>query len=154
MPSFRLEEVMQGSSFEEIIPVYWIGTRNPRNVAFELIFPVRGSSKEAHDAAKEDCRKRISNAYSKNPNSRWIQIVDDEYDSRVVAAAEVHIYDSNEKNPYAKDSYPPTDIDWEPEGDRKKFIIRMFDISLAISRARKRRPHICEYQFASPLLDR
>lgn len=142
MPSFRLEEVAKGSSFEEIISVYWVGNKNPRNTPFEFVFPVRGASKEAYNAAKDDCRVRISSAHSKDPSSHWIQIVDDDNNGTVVATSEVHIYDTNEKNPHAKDSYPPTDISWEPEGDRKKFIIRMFDISLAISRARKRRPHI------------
>lgn len=146
MPSFCIEQVPKGSSFKDIVPIYFGGNYNPRNACFEFVYPIRGSSKEAYDTAEEDCRNRIATSFSKDPCCHWIQILDDDNDGAVVAVLNLYIYDNNDKNPHNKDSYPPVDVvTWWPEGEKRKFVNRIFEISFGLSRARKRRPHMCEF---------
>jgi len=72
--------------------------------------------------------------------------VDDDDNGRVISVSEVHVYETNDGNPHApKDTYPDmeTMIYWWPEGsDVRKFVGRMFNVSYALNRARKTRPHI------------
>lgn len=142
MPSFRLVEVRKISSFDKIVPVLWDSFTNPRNSSMEFIYPVKDN--EQKEAVIENAKERIVISYEANPNSHWVQVVDIENDNVVAGAAEWHVYNNNETNPYAKNFYPPTDLDWWPEGDTKKFTIMMFDIGLAISRKRQQYPHIGE----------
>lgn len=142
MSSFHVEEVTEISSFDKIIPLFWKSNTDPRNAAMEFVYPVKGTSKEAYEAAIEDSKKRIISSHVEDPSSHWIQVLDSKNDNTVVAAAEWHIFDNNETNPYARESYPPTDIDWWPEGDTKRFTIIVIDTGLAISRKRMRRPFV------------
>lgn len=148
MPSFHIEEVPDGSSFDEYADVMMKSWTTPRQANFEFAFPIKGSSKEAYDAAVEDLRKRLSSEHSQGPNFNNVQVVDDDSNGAIVAGAGFHIYKNNEENPHAKGPFPPTEqfIEWWPEGsDTRKFTAKMFDVNLAICRQRMRRPHICEY---------
>jgi len=145
MPSFHIEEVPDGSSFDEYADVMMKSWTTPRQANFEFAFPIKGSSKEAYDAAVEDLRKRLSSEHSQGPNFNNVQVVDDDSSGAIVAGAGFHIYKNNEENPHAKGPFPPTEqfIEWWPEGsDTRKFTAKMFDVNLAICRQRMRRPHI------------
>lgn len=153
MPSFRIEEVPDGYSFNEYAYVMMKSFTTPRQANWEFAFPVKGSSTEAFDEGVEDARKRLSSEHSSGPNFHYVQVVDDDSNSAIVAGAGFHIYESNDANPHAnKGPYPPTEqlIDWWPEGsDTRKFIAAIIGVNLAICRARMRRPHICKYSLPS-----
>lgn len=108
----------------------------------------------------EDFKKRMIEDHNGDPTSHWIQILDsnsENGDPVVVAAANWNIFDSNEVNPHAKDSYEPFEkyVGWWPEGsEKRKFTAKMFETSLEIMRKRQMRPHLGNYAFNSLLIQR
>jgi len=141
MPSFSLSKIPKNSDFSAVAPVLFHGNTTPRNSTNEFIFPILTTS----EAAIEDCRNRVSTITNQDPNTHYMQVVDDDADGRVVACSEVRIYENNETNPFFKGVFPDMErgIFWWPEGsDTRRFVARIFEAALGVNRVRKKRPHI------------